>query len=328
MGHPLRWYKPDVVYEVTTRTIQERFLLRPSVEARELINGVIARALLFYTTVQVYAFVFLSNHYHMLVSAKDAAELADFFCYVNGNISRELGRLHGWRGSLWARAVRPIPILDEAAQIERFRYLLANGVKEGLVASPRDWPGATTVPALLGSMKLTGTWIDRDGLRRARRTNPSLSADAFTSHPEVELSPLPAWRDLTAEQLRAKHEEIVADIEREAAERDRPVLGVAAILAQDPHDAPEESARKPAPLCHTTSPVLREGYRRGYAAFVQAFRDAAAKAAKAVAFVREHGFPTGSFPRPRWFHRHEGPPVLPAMMVDLALDQCLRASPA
>jgi len=322
MGHPLRWHQPETVYEITTRTIQERFLLRPSEEARDLTIGVIARAQLLYPSVQIYAFVFLSNHYHMLVSADDGAELALFVGYVNGNIARELGRLHGWRGALWGRRARPIPILDEAAQVERFRYLLSNGVKEGLVRSPREWPGATVVPALLGSMTLTGTWIDRDGLRRARRKVPLLSATDFTARHEVVLSPLPAWSKLTPDQLRAKHEEVVSDIEREAAESGRTVLGVAAVLAQDPHDAPELSARKPAPVCHTTSPSLHKWFARAYQAFIRAFREAAAKAVSAVGFARDLHFPGGSFPRPRWFHRHRGS-LLSEMVQDLTIDEMI-----
>jgi REP element-mobilizing transposase RayT len=321
MGHPLRWYQPDVVYEFTTRTIQERFLLRPSAESRELILGVIARAQLLYTTVQVYAFVFLSNHYHLLCSAGDGDELALFIGYVNGNVARELGRLHSWRGALWGRRVRPIPVLDDAALVERFRYLLANGVKEGLVASPREWPGASAVPALLGSMSLPGTWIDRDGLRRARAKDRNASATRFTSHPEVVLSPLPCWRDLGPDELRSHHEQIIGEIEQEAATASRPVLGVAAILAQDPHAAPAASAHRPAPLCHTTSSALREAFGRLYGAFAAAFREATNAAGKTTGWLGKLAFPTGSFPRPRWFLRHAGPSMVAELMRDLALER-------
>jgi hypothetical protein len=39
---------------------------------------------------------------------------------------------------------------------ERFEYVLANGVKEGLVARVCDWPGVQCVRALLDGEKLKG----------------------------------------------------------------------------------------------------------------------------------------------------------------------------
>ena len=47
--------------EVTTRTIQSRFLLRPSAELNDLILGVIGRASFLYD-VDVHAFVVLMDH--------------------------------------------------------------------------------------------------------------------------------------------------------------------------------------------------------------------------------------------------------------------------
>ena len=178
-----------LIYEATTRTIQERFLLRPGRACRALILGVIGRAMLLYPTVKLYAFTFLSNHYHLLASAADGEELAQFFGFVNGNISREMGRLHNWSGSLWARRVRPIPILDPEALVSRLRYVLLNGVKEGLVESPLEWPGATSVHGLVGDMRLEGVWIDRDAFRRARTKDPDASIDEFSEKVEVVLSP-------------------------------------------------------------------------------------------------------------------------------------------
>jgi hypothetical protein len=38
----------------------------------------------------------------------------------------------------------------------RLRYLLEQGCKEGLVRSPRQWPGATGIEALLSGRPLDG----------------------------------------------------------------------------------------------------------------------------------------------------------------------------
>lgn len=302
MPQPLRWYLPDVIYEATTRTIQERFLLRPGRECRALILGVVGRAMLLYPTVKLYAFVFLSNHYHLLASASDGEELALFFGFINGNIAREMGRLHKWSGPLWARRVRPIPVLDPEALVSRLRYVLSNGVKEGLVASPRQWPGATAVHGLLGEMRLEGVWVDRDALRRARAKDPNVSIDNFSSTVEVPLSPLPQWANLSEEALRAKYEALVRDVEVEGARLCRSFVGVKAITAMDPHASPDQPERSRAPFCHTTSAALRRAFRDAYRAFVGAYREAA-MLVRSKAEQYSGLFPEGSFPRPRVFRR-------------------------
>jgi hypothetical protein len=270
-------------------------------ESRELINGVIARAQALYPRVRIYAFTFLSNHYHMLASCEDGAEFALFIGFVNSNIAREMGRLHGWRGALWGRRVRPIPILDHEALIGRLRYVLENGVKEGLVASPRDWPGASSTEGLLGSMTQRGIWVNRDDLRRARAGNPNADATPYTHTVYIRLSPIPAWQSLGPDALRRQYEALVVDIEREAAPSRTAISDTHTLLTQEPHAAPAVSAHRPAPLCHAASLAVREAYRKAYRAFVQAFRAAARRAAEAVAAIREFAFPDSSFPRPRWF---------------------------
>lgn len=302
MAHPLRWYLPGVVYELTTRTIQERFLLRPSREARELINGVIARAQLLYPAVALYAYVYLSNHFHMLASSTDGSQLAMFIGYINSNVAREMGRLHRWKGPFWARRVRPIPILDNVALVARLRYLLSNGVKEGLVASPRQWPGASSVPGLIGDMTVPGVWVDRDELRRARTKDPHADIGAFSTPLEVILSPLPVWKDLPSDALRAKHEALIFDVEREALTSSTPVLGIRRLLALDPHGQPTDPEYSRAPSCHTSSPQLRAAFKAAYRAFVHGFRVANRLASSAIMNV----FPIGSFPRPPWYRQSEG----------------------
>jgi hypothetical protein len=293
MAHPLRWFVPNTVYEFTSRTIQERFLLRPSVKARELVLGVIARGLLLYPAVQMHAFAFLSNHWHTMLSSSCGAQMSAFMGYVNSNVAREMGRLHRWRGRFWARRTRPIPILDEASMIERLRYLLAQGVKEGLVAHPEQWPGATSTPWLLGN-ELVGVWIDRDLETRARRYSSEPDPSRYTFEYEVRMSPLPCWAHLTREEIAVRTRALIDEVVGEAALRRNGVVGVTAVLRQDPHSMPVESKRGPAPACHTTNLSLREAFRAAYRGFVGAYR-AAADALK----VDRHSvvpFPEGSFP--------------------------------
>ena len=82
--------------------------------------------------------------------------------YLNSNLAREAGRLYRWREKFWGRRYQAIVVSEEeAAQVNRLRYLLSQGCKEGLVARPRDWPGAQCVEALVEGVSLEGLWFDR-----------------------------------------------------------------------------------------------------------------------------------------------------------------------
>ena len=151
MARPLRFVPPNALVEVTTRTVHGRFLLRPSAEVNDMILGIIGRAQTLYP-VRVHAFVVLSNHVHALLSVDDAAQLAAFMAFINGNIAREIGRLHEWRHRFWARRYRAIVVADDLAAVARLRYILQNGCKEGLVDRPGDWPGLSCVRAAQGQV--------------------------------------------------------------------------------------------------------------------------------------------------------------------------------
>ena len=153
--------KGGALVEVTTRTIQGRFLLKPSPELRRIVIGILARAVDLYP-VKIHAFTFLSNHYHLLISVEDALRLSQFMNYVNSNLAREAGRLNNWRDRFWARRYQAIPVSDEEkAQIDRLHYMLLQGCKEGLVRKPEEWPGANCVRALMSGAPLRGLWFNR-----------------------------------------------------------------------------------------------------------------------------------------------------------------------
>ncbi|MDF1565578.1 MAG: transposase, partial [Deltaproteobacteria bacterium] len=168
MARPLRYSEPWQPVEITARTTQGRFLLKPCKRLNALIAGILAIAKERYD-VHIYNFVFLSNHFHLLAAAASPRVLSSFMGFVMGNIAREAGRLYGWEGPFWARRHRVIPIVDEASLIERMRYIFENGCKEGLVTHPALWPGLNAVEALTRGTPTEGLWVDRTSFYRARR---------------------------------------------------------------------------------------------------------------------------------------------------------------
>ena len=72
-------FTPDggALYEVTCRTVHSRFLLRPGPLLNEIIVGALGRAQRLYP-LEICAFFFASNHFHLLVRAEDSERLARF----------------------------------------------------------------------------------------------------------------------------------------------------------------------------------------------------------------------------------------------------------
>ena len=97
MSRPIR-YQPEEwsVSFVTGRCIHSRYLLRPSPRTNAIVIGALARALKRYE-VKLFGVCFMSNHYHLLLSSKNAAALASFMQYIGSNIARKIGRMHRWR---------------------------------------------------------------------------------------------------------------------------------------------------------------------------------------------------------------------------------------
>ena len=142
MARKLRFTPEDGgLFEVTSRVIHSRLLLRPDGLLNEIIVGLLARAKRLYP-VELCGFFFMSNHFHLLVRVQDSQQLSRFMCYFNSNLAREVGHITGWKETVFPRRYQAILVSDEEeAQVERMVYLLSHGAKEGLVARPVDWPG-------------------------------------------------------------------------------------------------------------------------------------------------------------------------------------------
>ncbi len=298
MARRLRYIPPGgALVEITCRTIQGRLLLRPSAGMNDVIRGVLARAARL-AGVAVHAPVFLSNHYHLLVSVADSQQLAQVMNFLYSNLAREAGRLVGWREKFWGRRFQAIVVSgEEGAQESRLVYFLAQGVKEGLVGSPLAWPGVHCAQALTEGSALSGRWRDRTLESRARRKGLALEPQAFLEQETLHLAPLPCWKSLPPEEYRARVRQRIVAIEAEARrqqdESGTAPLGADAVCRQDPHHQPNRIKKGPAPLVHAIAPAVRRSLRSAYFAFREAYRYAATRLKAGATDIE---FPVGAFP--------------------------------
>jgi REP element-mobilizing transposase RayT len=302
MAYPIRRFEPQTIFFVTSRTIQSRFLMAPSEKTNELIGGILARALR-QCQVELFAYVFTSNHFHAMVRAPSAIAMSKFMQRLQSNIAVKVGRLVGWRGRFFARRYSAEPIVDEGAQVERLSYILAHGVKERLVSRCQDWPGLSCVHALLEdgrpSVHSWRNWT----LRWKKEVDDDINVGRFSpecpSEMEVlELTPLPCWATLTARERSGLVAQLVADIDAPAPSST--TEDTRHITEQDPLGAPLKTKHSPRPKAHaSTKPLWIEVLRR-YKDFHATFRRASRQWLSGAFDVE---FPLHSFRPPPWLVR-------------------------
>ena len=299
MTRPIRSFsspRPTTVETLQT-CFQHRALLRPGPRLNRRVVGVLAKAQQLYP-VELHGFVVLSTHLHLNATYVDPAQMAGFHCFLNANLSKEIGVLRDWPGTSFPERYRHVEISDEAAvERARMKYLLSQGCKEGLVASPLDWPGASSTWALVGAEPLFGEWVDRTALRQARQRGENVSESDFTELLELRLYPMRSLAHLSPDGYRQEIRALVREIEEETAAKHavdgtRP-LGVEEILARDPQFRPSEIPRRPRPWFHALDPEVRADMRRALVTIAVYYRAAAESLKKGD---RQARFPVHTFP--------------------------------
>jgi len=274
LARPARMYEAETPYFLTIRCLHGRLFLRPSERTNEILGGVLARATRL-AGVEVFAFVFASNHVHLLVRAP-VGKLSQFMQHLLTNISKKVGAVVGWRGAFWERRYSAEPVLDEEALLGRIRYILSHGVKEGLVASCQEWPGLSSLSMMLDGGPRRFRWFHwSDRWRERKLGKPCARFDERCSRIEemvLAQIPHPAFRD--THSRRHMLEKLPHAIHEHGAALHKRFRGRAWVLAQRPQHRPDRPARTPRPLCHTSSRKLLDEFREKARAFTTAFLSA------------------------------------------------------
>ena len=301
-----RFIDPDTPLHVISRVFQGRHLLRPCDELNALVVGVVGRALLRYAHVRLYAMAFMSNHVHFMLQGP-ARQVPAFLGYIKREVSRRWGRRPevGWRGTMWHEyiaAALPTP----ESQVGCLKYVISQGVKEGLVARPQDWPGVHCARALSTGSTLKGVWLNatrysraRDAQSRTRRPKWVDKSDYETQH-EVRFAPIPAWSSLDDEARRNEVDRLIEEVVTEGREAraGRPVLGrhrVRRVPLDRRTELPQPPwfERRRRVLICWTSPSAPESrrYLDAYWEFQRTFREAA---------IRDAHSPVSMYPPGAW----------------------------
>jgi putative transposase len=85
---------------------------------------------------QVYGYVVMPEHVHLLVSEPKEGTLADAIKSLKQGVSR---RLIGEANHFWQKRYYDFNIRDESQFHQKLRYIHRNPVKRGLCERPEDW---------------------------------------------------------------------------------------------------------------------------------------------------------------------------------------------
>jgi REP element-mobilizing transposase RayT len=249
-----RYFEQRVAYHVMARARGNLFLLRPDLEGkqREIFAGVYAEARRNYPSIANCAAAVMSNHQHGMLWPRDGDPrvIADYVGYVSRETTRRWRGEVGWHGSIWETYIATA-VVTPAAQLRTLKYILAQSVKEKLVADPREWPGFHCAQSLVSGEPVVGYWFDGTGYGKARHAEMAkkhpreMCRDAFVLPREFTFDKLPAFADMTDAEYRALIATLLAEIvaEGEMLRDGAPPLGAEAVCAMDP----KTSAPVPAP---------------------------------------------------------------------------------
>ena len=143
---------PGQIWFITRRTTRKTFLLRPDSDG-------VCQQIYWYTTavlaqkfgIIVHAVQVLSTHIHEILTDTQG-NLPAFVRERNRALANALKCHRGWSEEVFQRAPASYVALHGPHAIAKeIAYTLANCVEAGLVSSPEQWPGVTTLVDDMGS---------------------------------------------------------------------------------------------------------------------------------------------------------------------------------
>jgi REP element-mobilizing transposase RayT len=248
MSRPIRDRDPKAYRLITIRTDEARLWMIPTRKMEKLLGGIVARYA-FFMRIEIYAYCFLTNHYHLLIRAPLGN--TDEFCEnVNREIARRVNWTHHRIGNFWQRRYDDLIILSDNDLLEAFLYITTNPVKHGLVEHPRLWPGLCSYQQSLSERERTFTFYYYSAL------NP---ADTACKH-DLKLSILPQFTSMSSRQRRQRIESLIEERTTKIVEfrrsKGRGFLGIRGVMSMTPGEIPQSISRSSRPPAYSKDAAL------------------------------------------------------------------------
>ena len=249
MPRPRRNTNPKYFRLVTIRTENAKLFMVPSKELNQIVGGVIAKYQQKYG-ITLYAYIFLSNHYHLLLRAPKA-NLWRFEQAVNREIAKRVNRYRNREGHFWARRYDEQIVVKKADVLSALLYIVCNAVKHKLIDSPYKWPGISCIKQLLTQKDEVYYFTDYTAYSKARLKDKNAKLEDFKIKYNLKISPIPELAKLSFKnRIKFLRSEIARELSK-YLEQINSFLGKEKILKQSPFSRPRVVSKRKRPICYT-----------------------------------------------------------------------------
>ena len=318
MPRLLRRFAKGEVYFITNR-VAEGLPFVPNVLINIFLNGILARALSLHPEIDVCGYIFMGNHYHLVLVLNGGGEvLKSFMEYFDGEVAKFINRFRGkCNQNVWAKPYDAQVILTPEAVMNKLKYLYLNPISAGLIDSIEKYPGISSWKALTKGVKKSYRFLGSAGLSKlpygplSKKVISSIIKDKFESNKFVTKNPLridpfawtkcfPSYRDKDSTTLTLK-QELIKEIKEEESKirkkrEGKPTLGLQNLISQCFHKRFKSKNYQKRSPCISTCILAREQYIEIYRDFVQKCRDAYSKYKETLGYIQ---WPPGAFPPTR-----------------------------
>ena len=241
---PIRNTDPSLFRLISTRTCEARLWMIPTRKIEKMIGGIIARYQEAFD-IEIYAYCFLTNHYHLLIRAP-RGNADEFIENVNREIARRMNFKLKRSGKFWSRRYDDLTVGDnDEDRLRAFLYVNTNPTKHGVARDSRKWLGLNSYNHSLNERDRTFTFYHYSAEDDAPKS---------TKHC-LKLSPLPQLKDRTQEERRLFLEEKLREhgdtLIKEGEAEGKGFSTEEQILSQEPGEKPKNVSKSNRPHCYT-----------------------------------------------------------------------------
>jgi len=162
MGRPRKQVISDETYEVSMRTGYGLPFVT-TLYMQLILQGIVARVQRDMKVV-INHLIWMANHAHIIIQAKDADQCKSFYGEVQKQLTEAVKRLLGRKHlCLWrSNETSLVRLGDKAAVMKRIAYLYANPARANLVDSIDKYPGVSSWSGFINSASSVNTLISKN----------------------------------------------------------------------------------------------------------------------------------------------------------------------
>jgi REP-associated tyrosine transposase len=135
MARPLRIQYPGAWYHIMNRGARHQDIFLNDSDRREFLR--LLKDTIEMWQIEVHAFSFLSNHYHLLISTP-LGNLSRAMRHIDGVFAQRFNLRHNFDGSLFRGRYKAILVEKDNYLLEVFRYIHLQSVRAGICKKPED----------------------------------------------------------------------------------------------------------------------------------------------------------------------------------------------